>query len=86
MDRTPLLVISGNEASKYFSPPHEGLRVQGVQGFDSSALVKDCTKASGRLRGPENIVSILDEWYADAIESPQGPVWLDISKDMQSAA
>lgn len=82
MDGTPLLVISGNEASRYMGAD---TRVWGVQGYDSTGVAAKFTKISKRCVSPSRIVNTL-EWLADlALAAPQGPCWLDIPKDIQNA-
>lgn len=78
MDSTPVLVISGNEASKYMYAP---TRVWGVQGYDSEEMVKNVTKRAYRAV----VMPDLDGAVALALEPRQGPVWIDIPKDVQSA-
>ncbi len=78
MDSTPVLVISGNEASKYMDAP---TRVLGVQGYDSSAVIEGVCKGSWRFNGMPG----LDRAYALALKPRQGPVWIDIAKDVQNA-
>ena len=80
MDSTPVIVISGNEASKYIGAD---TRVWGVQGYGSYEMVKDCTKGAYRFKeGMQNF----DYAMAKALKPRQGPVWIDIPKDVQSAA
>jgi acetolactate synthase I/II/III large subunit len=81
MDGIPLLVISGNEASHHMSAP---TRVWGVQGYDSSGLVsgkavKHSTRLMSGFKG-------FDLEHRIAVDAPQGPVWIDIPKDVQGAA
>lgn len=82
MDRVPLLVISGNEASRYMD---KATRVWGVQGYDSSGLVWNVCKVSGRVTDPNWAVKMLDAAADEAMQAPGGPAWIDIPKDMQSA-
>lgn len=81
MDGVPLLVISGNEASKYMHAP---TRVLGVQGYASSELAEKFTKYGARLSN-EGASAYLEDAYAEAMHAPQGPVWLDCPKNLQSA-
>lgn len=84
MDRVPLLVISGNEASRYMNNPQ---RVWGTQGYNSSRLVEDVTKRSDRIKQSDwtNWTQKLDLALAIALKPPQGPVWIDIPGDIQRA-
>lgn len=82
MDGTPLLVLSGNEPSMHMGSP---CRVWGVQGFDSSGTAAHLAKAAKRLMKPAKVIYEL-EWAADfALCAPQGPVWIDLPKDIQNA-
>ena len=79
MDSIPLLVISGNEASKYYEAGGRGF---GFQGYKSAEVAKHFTKLA--LSGPL-VPSLLDSVLRVALEPRQGPVWLDFPKDLQSA-
>lgn len=81
MDSIPVLVISGNEGSKYMYQP---TRVWGVQGYDSSGMSDGCVKARSRPSAVSALGSI--EGCLDlALKPRQGPVWIDLPKDVQSA-
>ena len=82
MDSTPVIVISGNEASKYMREP---TRVLGVQGYPSMEVVKPLAKLSVRPMLIE-IPSTLRFAYDIALAPRQGPCYVDIPKDYQSAA
>lgn len=77
MDSTPLIVLSGNEASKYMYAP---TRVWGVQGYDSSGAVRGLCKSSWRADRHLYLDAALD----DALKPRMGPVWVDIPKDVQN--
>jgi len=79
MDSIPIVVISGNEESKYCESNWRGW---GVQGFDSVEMVKGVTKWAKRMRVSRQ-VRYLDEAYEAAFEGRPGPVWLDIPRDIQ---
>lgn len=82
MDRTPLLVISGNEASRYMEKP---TRVWGVQGYGCVEVAGSFTKIAYRTQRPERVIKEL-EWLLDlASLPPGGPVWFDIPADIQRA-
>ena len=82
MDSIPLLVLSGNEGSKYMGAP---TRVWGVQGYNSSGAVAGYTKWSSRAHIRTPIRSQLMISKAVAMSPRQGPCWLDIPKDVQGA-
>lgn len=81
MDSIPLLVLSGNEASKYMYAP---TRVWGVQGYASMEMVRNCTKGAYRL--VEHPIMNLDYALKKTLSPRMGPVWVDIPKDVQSAS
>ena len=82
MDGCPLLVISGNEASKYMGGK---TRVLGTQGYKSSDMAGYCAKFCQRIMYPELCVGILDKAHSAAVTPPQGPVWCDLPKDTANA-
>jgi acetolactate synthase-1/2/3 large subunit len=83
-DSIPGLIISGNENSKYLEP-HKNLRMFGVQGYHSSAMVDKVTKYAGRVLEPTEIKRELHKAYALTTEGRPGPVWLDIPMNIQSS-
>ena len=82
MDGTPLLVISGNEASKHMGSP---ARVWGVQGYASIEVMHPIVKADRRLMTPGRAVAQLESLYEYALAAPRGPVWADLPKDIQNS-
>ena len=81
MDWAPVLILSGNEPSKYLDM--EPSRVVGVQGFDTARAVKRFVKLS--LRAGDCILKpmdVLDAGYTAALEGDPGPVWVDIPRDL----
>jgi len=77
MDSIPLLVVSGNEASKYHE---DGGRGFGFQGYKSWRVAQHFTKLAKPLH-----LQDLDDDLAFALKPRQGPIWLDFPKDSQSA-
>lgn len=82
MDSTPVLIISGNEASKYMDQP---TRVWGVQGYNSTLVAEQFCKEIARPWA-ENVIVCLDHCLTHALKPRQGPCWLDCTKDVQNAA
>lgn len=82
MDGIPLLVISGNEASKYFERP---LRIHGVQGYDSAHVAGNFASFYSRQAPYHSATELIERAYARAISHRQGAAWLDIPKDVQNA-
>lgn len=82
MDSVPVLIISGNEPSRYLN--REG-RVIGVQGFHTSRAAKQATKEAIHVTSPEGAMAWL-RWAADdAMKGRPGPVWVDIPRDYFNA-
>ena len=84
MDSIPLLVISGNEESRYFRG--RDMRVHGVQGYRSSTVAKDFTKWAVQVTSPNAAVSQLEHAMSVVSKSRQGPCWIDLPKDIQGAS
>lgn len=80
MDSIPVLIITGNEPSKYLGTP---CRVSGVQGFNTSRAVTEFVKRSVKAGDP--IFTPLQELnmaYNEALAHRRGPVWLDIPREI----
>src|SRR3990167_7234600 len=77
MDSVPLLVISGNEASKFHE---DGGRGFGFQGYKSHHVAQGFTKRAESLS-----LELLGDNLKLALAARQGPVWLDFPKDVQNA-
>lgn len=84
MDSIPVLVISGNENSR-FTRSDNPLRIWGIQGYDSTAMVSRMTKYSARIMEPAQIMAELNRAYTIAREGRPGPVWIDIPMNVQAA-
>lgn len=82
MDSIPLMVISGNEPTKYFRMPRS--RVTGVQGFDVAKIVDDgITKWGVQAKDKQVVLPLLNAVSAMACDKRAGPVWVDIPRDIQ---
>jgi acetolactate synthase-1/2/3 large subunit len=84
MDSMPVLVISGNENSRFTSAENP-LRIWGVQGYDSTKMVEGVTKWTQRIMQPEKVLNVISKAYSIAGTSRQGPVWIDIPMNIQSS-
>ena len=81
MDGIPLLVISGNEMSKFFKRgPND--RSMGFQGFNPVDVAHSFTKQVVSVDNPLAAIHSLDSLYNCALENRQGPCWLDIPQDI----
>lgn len=83
-DSVPGLVISGNENSK-FTHPDNPLRMWGVQGYDSAAMMDKVTKYAARVTDPERIAYELEKAYQTCGAGRAGPCWLDVPMNIQAA-
>ncbi len=83
MDSIPMLAISGNENSR-FARDDNPLRAWGVQGYDSTEMVRKVTKYAVRVFDPTMAVFELEKAVAIAASGRPGPVWVDIPMDIQS--
>jgi acetolactate synthase-1/2/3 large subunit len=85
-DNIPCIFISGqnilNETSNF-----TGLKIRtfGQQEADIIPIIKSITKYSAMLHKGSDIIKELDQAIYFALEGRQGPVWLDIPLDLQSA-
>ncbi|MBF4260178.1 thiamine pyrophosphate-binding protein, partial [Vibrio anguillarum] len=76
-------IISGNEKSQ-FTTSENLLRIWGVQGYDSVAMVEKTTKLAKRLTDPKRVYAELGIAKDVALSDRKGPVWLDVPMDIQS--
>ena len=83
-DSNPGIVISGQE-NKRFIEKMEGMRMWGVQGFDSSGMVKEITKFSTMVMDPKKALYELEKGYFISQDSRPGPVWIDYPMDIQGS-
>lgn len=85
-DNIPCIFISGqnvlNETSNFTGIK---IRTYGQQEADIIPMVKSITKYSKMLHHANDIIEELDKAIYFALEGRQGPVWLDIPLDLQSA-
>jgi len=84
MDSMPVLIISGNENSR-FTYSDNPLRIWGVQGYDSTQMVEKVTKWTDRIMEPENVLEVISQAYSIASAPRPGPVWIDIPMNIQAA-
>ena len=80
MDSIPVLVISGNEPTKFFAKP--GPRVVGIQGYDSAGFVREITKYACQATTGLDVIRAVEMAYRTTLEPRQGPVWVDLPQDI----
>ena len=81
MDSTPLLVISGNEMTKFMNQPNK-TRTIGFQGFNPVYVVDSFTKKCVSVDNPLSAKHSLDHLYNACLSDRQGPCWLDVPQDI----
>ena len=82
MDRAPVLIISGNEPSRYL---YADCRVAGVQGFKTGEAVEPFVKLARTLGGIDMPMECMHEAWETALSGRRGPVWLDCPRDTFNA-
>jgi acetolactate synthase-1/2/3 large subunit len=84
MDSIPGLIVCGNENSK-FTDPKNPLRIWGVQGFDSVAMVGKVVKHAQRVMQADDLLFELEKAYDLCLSGRPGPVWLEVPMNVQAA-
>ena len=80
-DSVPGVIISGQEQS-YHVEDYRGMRMYGVQGYNSVKTFADCTKMSVRLTA-ENVHEALTAAFSETLINRPGPVFLEVPFDVQ---
>ena len=83
-DSIPGIVISGQENTRFIRSM-KNMRMWGVQGYDSSGMVKSITKYSVMVKNPKKAILELEKGYHISGTGRKGPVWIDYPIDIQGA-
>ena len=86
MDNAPVVILSGNEPSRYLLSE---TRVIGVQGYHTKRVALHVCKWAGcawEYQEERNAVGMVRDAFLIAAESRPGPVWVDIPRDYFNAA
>lgn len=83
MDSIPVLVIAGNEPSRHTTEDNK-LRIWGIQGFDSVAVMSPVSKFSIRITNSLNVAETLKSAVNVAKSGKQGVSWVEVPLDLQS--
>ena len=83
-DSIPGIIISGQENTRFIKNM-SGMRMWGIQGYDSTFMVKKITKYQNRIIDPRSTLFELEKSYNICLKDRPGPVWLDIPSDVQTA-
>jgi len=81
-DSIPGVIISGQENSRHIQSMN-GMRMWGIQGFDSASMVDKITKYSVQVAASAQSIYELEKAYHIAGEGRPGPVWIDYPMDIQ---
>jgi acetolactate synthase-1/2/3 large subunit len=83
MDSIPVLVIAGNEPSRY-TTEENNLRIWGIQGFDSVRVMSPVSKLAIRITNSSNVASTLNSAINTSLVGKQGVSWVEVPLDLQS--
>ena len=83
MDSIPVLVIAGNEPSRYTTEDNN-LRIWGIQGFDSVQVMSPVTKLAMRVINSSNVAENMKFAINAALSGKQGVSWVEVPLDLQS--
>lgn len=82
-DSIPGIIISGQEQTKFFDT-HDGLRMYGIQGYDSPKMVSEVTKHSVTIMEAQDTQSVFEYSHYVTQNQRPGPVWIDVPFDIQA--
>jgi acetolactate synthase-1/2/3 large subunit len=83
-DSIPGIIISGQENTRFIKSM-KNMRMWGIQGYDSTLMVKKITKYQKRVLNPHFTLFELQKAYDLSLEGRPGPVWLDFPMDIQGS-
>lgn len=80
-DSIPGLIISGQEQSYYINE-YDGMRMYGVQGYDSVKTFQNSTKMSIRI-DKDNVHNAMTQAFKETQQNRPGPVFVEVPFDVQ---
>lgn len=83
-DSIPGVVISGQENVRFIDNMRQ-MRMWGIQGYDSTDMVRNITKYQARVMDPTYAIFELEKCFHFAEEGRPGPVWIDFPMDVQGS-
>jgi len=83
-DSYPGLIISGQENTRFINQMQD-LRMWGIQGYDSTDMVRNITKYQTRVTDPKDVLFELEKSFHISGDGRPGPVWVDFPMDIQGA-
>jgi len=84
LDSIPMIFLSGQVQSRDLKRDR-GVRQIGFQEIDMVSIVESITKYAVTLTDPRDIKYIMERAWHEATSGRQGPVWIEIPLDIQSA-
>ncbi len=81
-DSLPGVIISGQENTRFINKMNN-MRMWGVQGYDSTEMVRKITKYQSRIFQPSMAIHELQKAFYIAGDGRPGPVWIDYPMDIQ---
>ena len=84
LDSIPMIILSGQVQSKDLKK-NRPVRQIGFQEIDIVPIVQSITKCAVTVSDPRDIRCIMESAWHEATTGRQGPVWIDIPLDIQSA-
>ena len=84
LDSIPMVILSGQVQGRDIKGSR-GVRQIGFQEIDMPSIIKPITKFTATVTNPEDIKCILEAAWHEATTGRQGPVWIEIPLDIQSA-
>ena len=83
-DSLPGVIISGQENTRFINNM-KTMRMWGIQGYDSTEMVRTITKYQARVMDAKQALLELEKSFYIAGEGRPGPVWIDFPMDIQGA-
>ena len=84
LDSIPMVILSGQVQKKDLKG-NSGVRQIGFQELDMVTIVKSITKYAVTVTNPQDIRYVIERSWHEATSGRQGPVWIEIPLDIQSA-
>jgi len=83
-DSLPGVIISGQENTRFINDM-KMMRMWGIQGYDSTEMVRTITKYQARVMDAKQALLELEKSFYIAGQGRPGPVWIDFPMDVQGA-
>lgn len=84
-DSVPILILSGQEATKQFKGNNLA-RMIGIQGVYTESIYSSCTKSVVTCQNPDQVIAQVAKALSEAKTDRKGPCIVDIPIDLQAAS